>query len=83
LTPALQRYGETLRRDPDERERIWKEIEPLIESGKIKPTVGKRYQGLESVPQALQDIADRKIMGKAIIDVGKPMTAVDGTRPRL
>lgn len=76
------RYGETLRRDPKERELIWSELEPLIESGKLRPAVGKRYKGLESVPQALQDLAGRKIMGKAIIDVGEPSVAMDA-RPRL
>lgn len=63
------RYGETLRRDPQERARIWGELMPLLEAGKIKPTSSHIYQGLESVPQALADMAARKISGKAVIRV--------------
>ncbi|KAK0385109.1 hypothetical protein NLU13_7587 [Sarocladium strictum] len=77
------RYGETLRRDPTERERVWNELEPLIEGGKIRPTVGKLYKGLESVREALQDLADRKIMGKAIIEMGGQVHRQDGLSPRL
>jgi NADPH-dependent curcumin reductase CurA len=42
---------------------------PLLESSKIQPNVSKIYQGLECVPQALIDMADRKISGKAVIQV--------------
>jgi NADPH-dependent curcumin reductase CurA len=54
-----------------------------MKSGKLQPTVGKRYEGLESVSQALQDLADRKIMGKAIIDVGGSAAATGATRARI
>ncbi|KAJ1324584.1 NADPH:quinone reductase [Microdochium nivale] len=64
------RYGESLRRYPEEKARIWDSLWPLIHSGKIKPVVFDRaYRGLESVPAALRDIATRKVWGKAIIQV--------------
>lgn len=64
-----QRYGETLRRYPHEREQLWDGLSPWIASGAIRPTVSNYYKGLESVPQALKDIADRKVMGKAVVVV--------------
>ncbi|KXJ86931.1 hypothetical protein Micbo1qcDRAFT_152478 [Microdochium bolleyi] len=64
------RYGESLRRYPEEKARIWDSLWPLIRSGKIKPVVYDRaYLGLESVPAALVDIASRKVWGKAVIQV--------------
>ncbi|KAF7553908.1 hypothetical protein G7Z17_g3258 [Cylindrodendrum hubeiense] len=61
------RYGESLRRDPDERRRMWDELQPLMESGQIRPTVSQCYPGLASVSQALKDLSNRKISGKAVI----------------
>ncbi|KAM5372523.1 hypothetical protein ACJZ2D_007423 [Fusarium nematophilum] len=63
------RYGETLRRYPDEKRRIWAELQPLLESGKIRPAAFKRYSGLQNVPQALKDLSSRKISGKAIVQI--------------
>ncbi|TPX07235.1 uncharacterized protein E0L32_010829 [Thyridium curvatum] len=66
------RYGESLRRDPEENARIWEELAPLIDSGKIKPMVfDKAYNGLESVPEALNDISSRKIWGKAVVNISE------------
>lgn len=64
------RYGESLRRDPDENQQIWRGLEGIIAGGTIQPVVYDRpYKGLEAVPEALKDIANRKVWGKAIIDV--------------
>ncbi|OIW25952.1 NAD(P)-binding protein [Coniochaeta ligniaria NRRL 30616] len=64
------RYGESHRRWPEEKARIWKELWPLIEEGKIKPVVyDEVYKGLESVPRALKDLEDRKVWGKAVVQV--------------
>ncbi|KAI1810207.1 zeta-crystallin [Poronia punctata] len=64
------RYGETSRRYPREREVIWHDLYKMIERGVIKPTrFEKEYRGLESVPEALHDIACRKVWGKAVIEV--------------
>ncbi|KAI1338380.1 zeta-crystallin [Xylariaceae sp. FL0016] len=71
------RYGESLRRHPEERDGIWKELEPLLQQGKIRPSAfSKEYHGLESVPQALCDIASRKVWGKAAIQL-ESITRVD------
>ncbi|KAH7140087.1 zeta-crystallin [Dactylonectria estremocensis] len=75
------RYGESLRRDPDERRRIWDELRPLIESDQIRPTVSHCYPGLDKVPQALMDLLNRKISGKAVIKVSAGLT--DPSKPRL
>lgn len=66
------RFGESDRRDPAETARIWSELLPLIEAGLIRPAIyAGRYQGLESVPAALHDIATRKVWGKAVIQLDK------------
>lgn len=75
-----QRFGETLRRYPEERDKIWRELRPLIAEGKIKPTVFKRYEGLASVPQALRDLSGREVHGKAVIQVGEADQSVPQSR---
>lgn len=65
-----QRFGESHRRYPQEKQQIWDGLYPLINAGKIKPVVfEEKYMGLQSVPRALKDIAARKIWGKAVIRV--------------
>ncbi|KAK5992973.1 Quinone oxidoreductase-like protein 2 [Cladobotryum mycophilum] len=63
------RYGESIRRYPEERDQIWSQLTSLIQSGKIRPTVFKVYHGLENVPEALADISSRKVLGKAVVQV--------------
>ena len=65
-----QRYGESGRRFPEEKGRIWEQLWPLIEEGRIKPVVfDEEYSGLESVPRALEDLEERKVWGKAVVQV--------------
>ncbi|EPE35531.1 NAD(P)-binding Rossmann-fold containing protein [Glarea lozoyensis ATCC 20868] len=64
------RFGETERQDPAETVGIWKGLREMIDKDLIKPTVyDKEYTGLESVPEAMTDLSDRKVWGKAIIKV--------------
>lgn len=63
-----------MRRYPEEKNKIWGELKPLIDSGKIKPTVFEAYGGLESVPRALDDLSNRKVSGKAVIKVSPEAT---------
>ncbi|EPE04811.1 alcohol dehydrogenase [Ophiostoma piceae UAMH 11346] len=64
------RYGESLRRDPAENAQIWHKLEALISSKKIQPVVyDTPYHGLESVANALKDIADRRVWGKGVVRV--------------
>ncbi|KFY33576.1 hypothetical protein V494_07495 [Pseudogymnoascus sp. VKM F-4513 (FW-928)] len=69
------RYGETHRRNPEETRVIWETLDSMITKGDIKPTVyDGDFKGLESVPHAMQEMADRKVWGKAVInldDVGQ------------
>jgi NADPH:quinone reductase len=41
----------------------------MLESGKIKPVIYGTYRGLESVPSALDDLAARKVWGKAVVEI--------------
>lgn len=46
----------------------WEGILSLIKSGKAKPTVYEHvYEGLETLPRALQDLSDRKTYGKVVV----------------
>jgi NADPH2:quinone reductase len=46
----------------------------MLKQGLIKPVIFEtKYQGLESVPQGLQDLAARKVWGKAIVHVSPEM----------
>jgi NADPH:quinone reductase len=41
----------------------------MLVAGKIKPVVYGTYNGLKSVPEALDDLAARKVWGKAVIEI--------------
>jgi NADPH:quinone reductase len=41
----------------------------MLVAGKIKPVVYGTYYGLDSVPKALDDLAARKVWGKAVVEV--------------
>ena len=66
---VFQRYGETGRRNPAENELIWRELNELLATGEIRPVIYGTYSGLESIPKALDDLAARKVYGKAVIEV--------------
>ncbi|KAK1725491.1 zeta-crystallin [Colletotrichum acutatum] len=74
------RYGESLRRHPEEEKAIWDQLRPLMETDKIRPVIyHAEYPGLEHVPRALKDMASRKIWGKAVVTLdndisGRPVT---------
>ena len=38
----------------------------MLERGQVRPVIYRTYDGLESLPQALEDLASRKIWGKAV-----------------
>ncbi|KAI0859708.1 zeta-crystallin [Xylaria cubensis] len=78
------RYGETSRRYPEETKQIWRGVYQMIEGGAFKPTLfGKAYAGLESVPEALNDVASRKVWGKAVIQVDTSLGDEPPVRGRL
>jgi NADPH:quinone reductase len=67
-----QRFGESGRRNPAEMVAIWEGLNAMLEQAKIRPVIYRTYKGLECVPRALEDLAARKVWGKAIIDLATP-----------
>ncbi len=45
------------------------ELEKLFMAGQIAPVVGNRYS-LEQAPEAMRDLAGRKVIGKAVLNMG-------------
>jgi NADPH2:quinone reductase len=46
---------------------------PLMEmyaAGRIRPSVGAAY-AFEDLPRALRDLADRRVMGKAVVTIAR------------
>ncbi|KAL0934694.1 NAD-binding rossmann-fold containing protein [Colletotrichum truncatum] len=69
------RFGESARRYPEEHSAIWSGLWPLIEKGSVQPVVYESdYYGLGSVPRALTDMVERRIWGKAVINLGGLLT---------
>lgn len=45
----------------------------MINSGAIVPVISpESYKGIDSIPKALQDLADRRVAGKAIVQCCNP-----------
>ena len=63
------RFGESGRRDPESTELAWSGVETLMREGKLKTVTYKVYKGLESVGEAMEDLKDRKVWGKAVVEV--------------
>ncbi len=51
---------------------MWKGLTEMLESGKIRPFIYGTYTGLESVPKALEELAARKVWGKAVVEIQSP-----------
>lgn len=63
------RFGESGRRLPEQLEAIWVGYLDMLSSGKLKPILFGKYEGLEDVGRALQDLDDRKVHGKIVVKV--------------
>ena len=63
-------WGASLGRDPSSFKQQMSSVVELSESGEVDPVLHPTY-GFESANQALQDIADRKVVGKVVIDLNK------------
>ena len=63
-------WGASLGRDPSSFKQQMSSVVELSESGEVDPLLHPTY-GFESANQALQDIADRKVVGKVVIDLNK------------
>ena len=63
------RFGESGRRDPESTEFCWRGVEQLMREGKLKAVTYNVYKGLESVGGAMEELKDRKVWGKAVVEV--------------
>ena len=63
-------WGASLGRDPSSFKQQMSSVVELSGSGEVDPLLHPTY-GFESANQALQDIADRKVVGKVVIDLNK------------
>ncbi|RNL61995.1 NADPH:quinone oxidoreductase family protein [Nocardioides marmoriginsengisoli] len=61
-------WGEYAMRRPGYMTRQWRELEPMMASGVIAPPIGATYD-FADFGQALQDMDDRKALGKSVIRV--------------
>ena len=59
-------WGAHARRNPGYVAEAQEELAGLYRAGQIRPVVGTTYP-LESAPAALRDLANRKVMGKAVL----------------
>jgi NADPH2:quinone reductase len=59
-------WGDFARREPKANLAGMMELMGWMKEGKIKPLISKTYP-LEQVPQALNDMAARKVTGKIVI----------------
>ena len=59
-------WGSWARRHPGYVGEAQAELARLYDAGKIRPVVGKTYP-LDQAPAAMRDLANRKIMGKAVL----------------
>lgn len=63
------RFGESGRRFPEELQRTWDGYLEMMQTGKLKPTLYGNYEGLDDIPRALKDLAERKVYGKIVVRV--------------
>jgi NADPH:quinone reductase len=52
----------------DYLQRQWRDLLPMIESGVVRPPIGATYD-LEDFGRALQEMADRRTLGKSVVRV--------------
>lgn len=72
----------TSRLDPTETAQVWSGLKIMWDKGELRPTVfEKRYEGLESVVNAMKDLSKRKVWGKAVVSMSEK--EVENAKPRL
>lgn len=59
-------WGEFARREPAANARGLGELMGWVASGQLKPLISRQY-ALSEVPQALRDLAERRVLGKVIV----------------
>ncbi len=63
-------WGASLGRDPGSFKHQMSSVVELSKSGEVDPLLHPTYE-FDSANQALQDIADRKVVGKVVVDLNK------------
>ncbi|KAJ8070124.1 hypothetical protein OCU04_000517 [Sclerotinia nivalis] len=64
------RFGETDGLNPEATLQVWNGLNEMLKTGLVKPIVfGHKYNGLESVVKALEDLSARKVWGKEVVMV--------------
>jgi NADPH2:quinone reductase len=64
------RFGEHGRRAPEQVAQIWKDFDGMVDEGVIEAVVYKEhYKGLDDVPKAMLDLAERRVWGRAVIEI--------------
>ena len=61
-------WGAHTMREPQAHAQNMAELFALYAVGKVKPRISARY-GLADVPKALTDMAERRLLGKAVITI--------------
>lgn len=63
-------WGAYAKNELDKIPEAWNALLDLFAQKRIKPTVFEKvYQGLESLPEGLKDLSERKTWGKAVVRV--------------
>ncbi|KAI5358168.1 Putative quinone oxidoreductase/zeta-crystallin, GroES-like superfamily, alcohol dehydrogenase [Septoria linicola] len=64
-------WGAYAKFEPEKIAEVWKDLQVLMESKKIRATnyTDKAFNGLESVPAALQALGGRETWGKVVVDL--------------
>ena len=65
-------WGGYVQSHPEYSATVHPRLMELYEAGKIHPSVGAMYR-LEDAPRGMRDLADRKIMGKAVITIDEAL----------
>lgn len=66
----MQRFGEDGRQDPESAARLWSGYLDMFDRAKLRPLVdSKTYNGIDDVPKALDDLSEKRLLGKAVISV--------------
>lgn len=60
-------WGAAPHREPVLFRKMTEELEAYAAAGELRPLVSRRY-GLDEVPQALRDMLERKMLGKAVVE---------------
>jgi NADPH:quinone reductase len=67
-------WGSFSEREPQQNRQNMAELLELIKSGKIRQHIHKIYP-LEEAPKALEDLMNRKVIGKAVVEIKKSQSS--------